>query len=100
MYGMTGKLTTQPGRRKEFVGILLQAAQGVASLPGCRMYAVTEDVSDETTIWVMEIWDNKEAHDDSLKQDDVRALIAQAMPLIDGKPEGAELRIIGGHGIP
>lgn len=100
MYGMTGKLTAQTGRRKDFVAILLKAAQMVGEMPGCRMYAVTEDMADDNTIWVMEVWEDKEAHDDSLKREDVRALIAQAMPLIDGKPDGAELRIVGGHGVP
>ena len=100
MYGMTGKLMAQPGKREEFLAILLQASEKVGRLPGCRMYAVTEDMANDNTIWVMEIWDDKEAHDNALKQDDVRALITQAMPLMDGQPDGAELRIVGGHGVP
>jgi quinol monooxygenase YgiN len=99
MYGMTGKLTAQLGKRDAFVSILLKAAEVVGSLPGCRLYAVAEDISDETTVWVMEIWEDKEAHDASLMDDRVRELISNAMPLMAGKPEGVELMVVGGHGI-
>jgi quinol monooxygenase YgiN len=98
MYGMTGKLTSQPGKREAFVNILLRASKTVRTLPGCRLYAVAEDLSDDTTIWVMEIWDDKESHDESLKDDRVRALIGEAVPLMAGKPEGVELRVVGGMG--
>jgi quinol monooxygenase YgiN len=100
MYAMTGKLTSQPGQRTALVDILKRAADLVDGLPGCRMYIVCEDISNETTVWVFEMWDDKQAHDDSLKDEHVRGLIAQARPLLGGAPAGAELRVAGGHGIP
>ena len=99
MYAMTGKLNAQIGKRDKLVEILLSASHVVAQLPGCHMYIVNEDVADETCVWVFEIWDDKEAHDSSLKDERVRSLIAEAMPLVDGAPSGAELRVVGGHGI-
>ena len=99
MYAMTGKLTAQAGKRDALVEILLRASNVVAQLPGCRAYIVNEDVADETCVWVFEIWDDKEAHDMSLKNERVRSLIAEAMPLMDGAPVGAELKVVGGHGI-
>ena len=99
MYAMTGKLNAQIGKRDELVEILLSASRVVAQLPGCRAYIVNEDIADETCVWVFEIWDDKEAHDSSLKVERVRSLIAEAMPLRGGAPSGAELRVVGGHGI-
>ncbi len=99
MYGMTGKLIAQSGKRDELATLLLRAAQMVGQMPGCRLYAVTEDVADETVVWVMEIWDDKAAHDASLQDGLVQALIAEARPLLGGPPDGAELRIVGGHGL-
>ena len=99
MYAMTGKLAAQTGKRGKLVEILLSASEVVAQLPGCRAYIVNEDVADETCIWVFEMWDDKEAHDSSLKNERVRSLIAEAMPLMGGAPSGAELRVAGGHGI-
>ena len=99
MYAMCGKLIAKPGQREKMVEILLRAAQTVGQIPSCRLYAVNEDLADDVTIWVMEIWNNKEAHDDSLKNEQVRALIAEAMPLMGGAPSGSELALIGGHGV-
>jgi quinol monooxygenase YgiN len=99
MYAMTGKLTAQAGRRGELVDILKQAAELVGQLPACRMYIVSEDLSNETSVWVFEAWDDKAAHDASLVDERVRALIGQARPLLAAAPDGAELQVMGGHGI-
>lgn len=99
MYAMTGRLVSQLGRRGELVHILKQAAELVGELPACRMYIVSEDLSNDTDVWVFEAWDDKQAHDASLTDERVRALIAQARPLLAAAPDGAELEIVGGHGI-
>ena len=99
MYAMNGKLVAQVGKRNLLVEILLRASGVVAQLPGCRAYIVNVDVADETCVWVFEIWDDKESHDMSLKDEQVRSLIAEAMPLMDGPPSGTELKVAGGHGI-
>jgi quinol monooxygenase YgiN len=99
MYAMTGKLSAQPDKRGQLADILLRAAEMVAKLPGCRAYIVLEDVQDEAAVWVFEMWDNKESHDSSLRDEKVRALISEAMPIMGGAPSGSELRVVGGHGL-
>lgn len=96
---MTGKFTAHPGKRAALVDILLRASATVAPMPGCKAYIVLEDVKIEDDVWVYEMWDDKESHDASLRHDSVRALIAEAMPFISGPPDGAELRVVGGHGV-
>ncbi len=63
------------------------------------MYLVSEDMADETAVFVIELWDDKAAHDASLQNEQVRTLIAEAMPLMGGQPSGSELNIIGGYGL-
>jgi quinol monooxygenase YgiN len=99
MYAMTGKFLAPAEKRDALLEILLRASNVVAQLPGCRAYIVNEDVSDKTCVWVFEIWDDKAAHDMSLKDERVRSLIAEAIPLMGGAPSGAELRVVGGYGI-
>ncbi len=99
MYAMTGKLIAQTGKRAAMVEILLRAADVVSVLPGCRRYLVCEDVSNEDAIWVFEMWDDKHFHDASLTDPRVRALIAEARPLMGGAPDGAELSVVGGYGL-
>ena len=99
MYGLYGKLTAQAGKRAEFVELMTQAAALVGKFPGCHLYIINEDLADDTTIWIYELWEDEKAHDASLKDAQVRALISEATPLMDGKPEGAKLRVVGGHGV-
>lgn len=99
MYSMTGKLTAKAGKRSELTAILLRAAESVSRMAECRAYIVSEDLHDENSVWVFEVWENQQAHDDSLKDEQVRALIAEAMPILAGAPSGSELRVVGGHGL-
>ena len=96
---MTGKLQAQPGKRAVLVDILLRAAKLVSNMHGCHSYIVLEDVQDESCVWVFEMWDDKESHDASLRDEKVRGLIAEAMPILAGAPSGSELRVAGGHGL-
>lgn len=98
MYARTGKLSARPGQREAFVAILLEAAAVVGESPACHLYLVTEDLNNDTDIWVMELWADKAAHAASLQDERVRALIGQGMPLMAGAPEGVELHVAGGHG--
>ena len=99
MYAMTGKLIAQNGKRAELVEILKQAAKFVGDLPACQRYIVCEDLSNETHVWVFETWKDKQAHDASLSGEKVRSLIAKARPLLAAAPDGAELKIVGAHGV-
>jgi quinol monooxygenase YgiN len=99
MYAMIGVLTAWPGRRGQLAAILLRAADVACQQPSCRLYIVNEDLQDEDTIRVYEMWDDKASHDRSLQDARVRALIAEAMPLLASPPSGVEMRVAGGHGI-
>jgi quinol monooxygenase YgiN len=77
----------------------MQASNLVSNAKGIYLYVVCKDAKDPDTIWVMEAWDTKEDHDNSLKIEGVKELIGRAMPLIDGKPEGTVLNVIGGKGV-
>jgi len=100
LYGLIGRIRTKAGKRQEFIDILLEASRIVGEFSACRQYVVAEDPADEMVLHVFEMWNDKQAHDDSLKDDRVRSLIAKATQLMDGAPEGSELIIVGGHGIP
>jgi quinol monooxygenase YgiN len=99
MYAMTGKFTAQPGKGGQLSDILIRASKMVSGMQGCRAYIVLDDVKDEDDVWVFEMWDDKESHDASLRDENVRALIGEAMPILAGTPDGAELRVLGGHGL-
>jgi len=97
-YAMTGKLTARLGMGKQLADVLIRASKITAHMPGCRAYIVLDDAKDESVIWVFEMWDDKASHDASLQDENVRALIAEAMPMLAGAPDGSEFRVLGGHG--
>ena len=99
-YGLHGHLLAKAGSVDQLLQILLQAADLVADSAGCHLYVVSKDPQAANQVWITEIWDSKEAHDESLQNPAVRTLISQAMPLLDGPPSpGQTLEVYGGHGI-
>lgn len=99
-YGLHGKLVAKQGTGEDLVEILLEAARLMQTAKGCHLYAVGIDPENADEIWVTEIWDNKEAHDNSLQLPGVKELIGKAIPILDGSPtKGQEWHILGGTGI-
>jgi quinol monooxygenase YgiN len=51
------------------------------------------------TIWVTEVWDSKQHHDDSLQLPETQAAIATVMPMLSGEFFSQEVEVAGGLGI-
>ena len=98
LYGMFGKLTARSGQRDALVDILLENAHAMADV-GARVYIVNTGPAEPDAVWVYEVWDGKQAHDDSLKLDSVRSAIQRAVPLLAAPPESIELVPIAGAGL-
>ena len=97
MYGLIGSLTAVPGRRDDLIAILSDA---VSNMPGCLSYIIARDSSDETTIWVTEVWDSKESHDASLSLPSVTKAISAARPMISAFGSQVITTPVGGYGLP
>lgn len=99
-YGLHGKLKANEGNRDKLASILLNASHLVSTAKGCHLYLISIDKNEADAVWVTEVWDSKEDHDNSLNVAGVRELISQAMPILAGMPEkGQVLEILGGAGI-
>ena len=94
-YLLQGKLTAKEGQRQSLAEILIKASKLMATAKGCHLYAVALDEQDPNSVYITEIWDSKQDHDNSLKVEGVRELIMTAMPILEGQPQkGQELEII------
>jgi quinol monooxygenase YgiN len=91
-YGLIGQLIAQPGKRAELAAILLE---GTGDMPGNMGYVVGEDSSNADALWVVEIWQTKDAHAQSLKLPGVQAAIAKGRPIIAGFGERFEFKPLG-----
>jgi quinol monooxygenase YgiN len=99
-YGLYGKLQAQSGKGKELGEILLKAAKLMENAKGCILYLVNKEVGNADSIYIIEVWESKEDHDNSLKVPGVSELIKQALPILAEKPTGGTtLEVLGGKGI-
>lgn len=82
MFMLHGRLSAQVGRRDELLAILSDGEQE-EPMPGCRLYLVAVDETDQDGVWVTEVWESEEDHAASLQLDRVKERIARAMPILD-----------------
>lgn len=87
-YGLLGKLVAKPGQRAALIDLLLEAATHLHDAPGCRHWIVHEPTDDPDAVWITELWQTRQDHDASLANPQIRAIIARAMPLLAGPPQG------------
>ncbi|HUB94025.1 MAG TPA: antibiotic biosynthesis monooxygenase [Verrucomicrobiae bacterium] len=97
-YQHIGKFTAKAGKQDALRDILLQAAQALESNTDCQQYIVSTD-TDSNTVWVTELWRDKATHDVALTLAETKALIQQALPLIESMDRVAELQTEGGKGL-
>ena len=98
MYGLFGKFIAVEGERDNLASILLEASNMLKENTDCIHYVVGKS-KDGNDVWVSEVWNTKEAHDNSLNPENIRSLIMTARPLIHEMPEGTEYDVLGGKGL-
>jgi quinol monooxygenase YgiN len=96
MYGLIGQMKAAPGKRDELVAILSESTGG---MPGCLSYIVAQDAADADSLWITEVWTDKDSHAASLKLPAVQAAIAKARPIIAGFGHRFETVPVGGVGL-
>ncbi len=96
MYGIIGKMNATEGNRDKLIEILLH---GTKEMPGCKLYAISTDSTDDNGIWMTEIWDSEESHQASLQLPGVQKAIADGKPMIAGFGDRHIVTPIGGVGI-
>ncbi|MBP1991588.1 putative quinol monooxygenase [Paenibacillus eucommiae] len=96
-FGMYVKFSAKPGQRDALVQILLDGAAAAQSVKECEIYIVNVSDTEPDTVWVTEVWSHEEAHAASLAQEETKASIQLAMPLIAGV-EATQIRPVGGKG--
>ena len=94
-YGLLGQMMAQPGKRAELVAIL---SEGTGEMPGNIAYLIGEDSANPDAIWIVELWDSKEAHAASLKLPAVQDAIKKGRPLIAGFGTRAEFKPVAKAG--
>jgi quinol monooxygenase YgiN len=94
-----GKIVATPGDGEVLAGHLLDAAAALEAVEPCRLYLVSRDLADPDAVWVVEMWEDADAHQASLELEAVQQLIARARPVIARMGERFELDPLGSKGL-
>ena len=94
-YGLLGQMLAQPGQRAALVAIL---SKGTGEMPGNIAYLIGEDSANPDAIWIVELWDSKQAHAASLQLPAVQDAIRKGRPLIAGFGTRAEFKPVAKAG--
>jgi quinol monooxygenase YgiN len=86
MFSVYGRMTALPGRRDEVVAVLLDGFR--ASGGGLLSYSINTALDDPNTVWLTQLWIDKEAHDTTTRSEPVAAVSSRIPPLLAGPPEG------------
>ncbi|PRZ18158.1 putative quinol monooxygenase [Nesterenkonia sandarakina] len=93
-FANVGTLGVAPGTREQVVAILTRHNPDLEPA-GCLLYEVGTSEEHPETVFVTELWTSAEAHRESLQLPGVRALIAEAMPLLTGDMGGCQFDVAG-----
>lgn len=98
MGGMTfanvGTLGVVAGKRDELISHLTRRSDVLRDV-GCIAYEVGVNEEEPDTVFVVELWENQEAHQASLSLPEVQAAIAAARPLLSGEFGGSHFTVVG-----
>ena len=98
MYLLHWNLVAKDGKSDELIDILLQASELVSKAKGCKIYLISKDKSEKNSVYITEIWDTKQDHDNSLNIRWVKDLIVKAISILEENPnKWQELEILWWH---
>ena len=86
MYLLQGKLSAKENNQ-ELLNILLEASAQMQKTTGCHLYLVATEEGNDKDVFITEVWESKEHHAGSLKEEVTISLIKKAMPIIEMPPQ-------------
>lgn len=88
MFSVYGRMTALPGRRDELITVLLDGFRAGGDDSGLITYSINTLFDDPDTIWLTQLWVDKEAHDATTRSEPVAAATRRVPPLLAQKPDG------------
>ena len=94
VFANAGTLGAVQGKRDALVAHLTRRSSVLSEI-GCLAYEVGTNDAEPDTVFVIELWENADAHRASLAQPEVQASIAEARPLLSGVFGGFRFEVAG-----
>ncbi|MFB8179572.1 putative quinol monooxygenase [Streptomyces sp. NPDC055966] len=88
MFSVYGRMTALPGRRDELMTLLLDGFRAGGEDSGLLAYSINTAFDEPDTVWLTQLWIDKEAHDAVTRSEPVAAVTRRVFPLLAQQPEG------------
>ncbi|MRH93080.1 hypothetical protein GFY24_37635 [Nocardia sp. SYP-A9097] len=88
MFSVYGRMTALPGRREELIAVLLNGFRAGGDNSGLLDFSINTAFDDPDTVWLTQLWIDKDAHDATNHSEPVAAVTRQLPPLLARQPEG------------
>ncbi|MCU1648425.1 MAG: hypothetical protein JWN03_8700 [Nocardia sp.] len=98
MFSVFGRMTALPGRRDELIALLLKGLRAGGEDSGLLGYSINAAFDDPDTIWLTQLWIDKDAHDATTRSEPVVAATREVGPLLARQPEGGYGHAVHVHG--
>ncbi|NUS15565.1 MAG: hypothetical protein HOY69_29925 [Streptomyces sp.] len=98
MFSVYGRMTALPGRRDELIAVLAEGFRAGGDDSGLLTYSISTALDDEDTIWLTQLWVDKDAHDATTRSEPVAAVSRRVPALLAGQPEGHYGHAVHVHG--
>ncbi|QHA02382.1 hypothetical protein GQF42_02910 [Streptomyces broussonetiae] len=98
MFSVYGRMTALPGRRDELITLLLDGFRAGGEDSGLLAYSVNTALDEPDTVWLTQLWIDKEAHDAVTRSEPVAAVTRRVLPLLAQQPEGSYGHAVHVHG--
>lgn len=79
-FGLIGHVTAKPGMRDA----MIEALSPLIGAKGCLNFVIAKDPKTEDGIWLSQVWESKEIHDQIYEDDLFKAVMDKTRPLMVG----------------
>ena len=98
LFSVFGRMTALPGQRDELIAVLLEGFRASGGDGGLLSYSINTAFDDPDTIWLTQLWIDKEAHDATTRSEPVAAVTLRVPPLLAQRPDGFYGHAVHVHG--
>lgn len=88
MFSVFGRMTALPGRRDELIMVLLDGFRAGGGESGLLAYGINTALDDADTIWLTQLWIDKDTHDATTRSEPVAAASRRLAALLAQPPDG------------
>ncbi|MFF4340691.1 putative quinol monooxygenase [Kitasatospora sp. NPDC001540] len=97
-FSVYGRMTALPGRREELIALLHEGFRAGGDDGGLLTYTINTVPEDPDTVWLTQLWTDRESHDTTTRSAAVAAVTRRLPPLLAAPPEGSYGHAVHVHG--